>query len=180
MALTVENLRTKQWDKSNLWDITLEGMEFADPSRWIPVNDMEIAFQGIENGTLGETGVEFAQKTTSPTLTLSYIDDENLTMTHALRTWQSYIISHDGVWVKPMNSAGVLKRLVINKLNSKKETTTTINTFVYPTGAISYHGDSDGSTPIYSVTFVVAKMGIKKSTKETFWEREKRFEAEPF
>jgi len=169
MALTVENLRTKQWDKSNLWDIFIDGIEFST-EKWLPANDLEFVFHGIENGTMGETSVEFAQKATQPSMTLAYLDDENLTMTHALRTWQEYIISYDGVWVKPMNAEGVLKQMVITKTNHEKEAVTRINAFVFPTGAITYHGDSDGSLPIYSVTFNIAKAQILKAGNETKWE----------
>jgi len=162
MALTVENVRSKQWDKSNLWDIYIVGIDFSTKN-WIPANDIEYTFHGIENGTVGETNVNFAKGHVKPTLTMSYMDDENLTMTHALREWQEHIVSKDGIYVKPIYADGVLKQMVLSKLNHKKEVVTNINAYIYPTGTISYHGDSDGSTPIYTVTFEVVKVSIEKA-----------------
>ncbi len=160
MALTVDNLRTKQWDKSNLWDVDIQGITFGG-AKWLPANDVELVFHGIENGTLGDSGVEFAQKASHPSITMSYLDDENLSMTHSIRQWQEHIVSHDGIYVKPIESAGVLKHFTLKKLNHKRETVTTVNAMVYPSGSLNYHGDSDGSTPIYSVAFTVVKMGFE-------------------
>ena len=126
-------------------------MGLESTSGFFPANDLEIGFHGITNGQFGN--LEFAQSAVYPTLTLSYVDDEYLTTTFAFREWMSEIVSKNGLKVQPINSAG--KNIIINKLNSMRHVIDQYTFFAYPTGNITYHGDSDGSIPIYSVQFTV-------------------------
>ena len=152
--VTVTHLRKHQWDKSNNWDINVEGIFFGN-SRVFPANDTELTFFGIENESIGSTGLEMAKTRTRPNVTLSYIDDENLSITKQFTDWQRTIVSMDGYEVLPLSDA--CRFLNITKLNSMKEPLFKWRLKGYPTGTIQYHGDSDGSVPFYSVNFVITE-----------------------
>ncbi len=152
MALTVENVRASQWDKSNLWDVRIDGVDSLSGSVF-PINDIEIGYHGIQNGTLSGTSLEFPQTATFPILTMSYMDDEDLSFTTGLREWIDEIVSKDGLVVQPVEQAK--KHIMFTKLSSLRTPINTEAIWAYPTGQLTYHGDSDGSVPIYSLQFTV-------------------------
>ena len=152
MSLTVENVRAPQWDKSNLWDVTVDGIE-PIKGKVVPIIDIEIGFHGIQNATLPGTSLEFPQTSQFPILTISYIDDENLSFTKSLRKWVDEIVSENGLVVKPVEQAK--KHILFTKLNSLRTGKDRMSIWGYPSGQITYHGDSDGSLPVYSLQFTV-------------------------
>lgn len=156
MSLTVEKVRSPQWDKSNLWDIKIDGIYGV--KGFIPSIDIEFGFHGIQNGTVGNSSLEFAQTTTFPIFTMSYIDDEKLTFTKQLANWQSQIVSENGLVVQPPETAS--KLILIEKLSSLRNVKETFTLKGFPTGQINYHGDSDGSAPVYSVQFTITGSDI--------------------
>lgn len=162
MPLTsIEQIRSVQWDKSNLWDIHIPAAIHPFDA-WVPANDVEFGFRGIVNEAFGSaSGLEFPKSTSYPTLTISYMDDEDLSMTMFLKEWQEGIVNVEGTMVKTVYDPDVSKTIIITKHNSKKENVLTINCLGYPTGQITYHGDSDGSTPIYSVQFTITASEVK-------------------
>ena len=159
MALvTVKKLRGIQWDKSNNWEIILEGFNFQGRN-FFPANDSELTFFGIENEGIGGTGIEMAKSRTIPNVTLSYIDDESMSTTKFFTNWQREIVSMDGYDVLPMSNSG--KFIHIYKLNSMKERTHYWRLLGFPTGNLQFHGDSDGSVPFYSVNFTILAGSLK-------------------
>lgn len=149
--VNIEQLRAIQWDKSNLWDIEIDGIQ--NSAGFIPANDMELGFHGVTDGQYG--AASFAQSTTYPVLTLSFMDDEKLSVVNQLRDWMSDIVDTTGLIVAPVNM--IKRAIIITKLTSTRTPVPggTMVLWAYPTGQISYHGDSDGSTPIYSLQFTV-------------------------
>jgi len=150
--VTVTNLRKQQWDKSNNWDIRVTDIKFGNSSVF-PANDTELTFFGIENESIGSSGLEMVKTRTKPNITLSYIDDENLSITKQFTDWQRSLASMDGYEVLPLSHAG--RYIFITKLNSMKEPIFKWRLRGFPTGTLQYHGDSDGSVPFYSVNFVI-------------------------
>jgi len=152
MALTIEQVRAPQWDKSNLWSVLIQGVATLRGGLF-PINDIEIGYHGIQNGTLSGTSLEFAQTATFPILTMSYIDDQDLKFTKGLRKWMAEIVSEDGLVVQPIEQA--MKAIIFSKQGSLRFSEDDSAIWAYPTGQITYHGDSDGSSPIYSIQFTV-------------------------
>jgi len=150
-GLSVEDVRAVQWDKSNLWEIEIDGIDGVNS--FIPANDIELGFNGISNGTINGTSLEFAQTTVHPTLTMSYMDDEELSFTTQLREWQGEIVSEDGLVVLPIELAK--RAIIITKLSSLKLGGDKFTIHGYPSGSLSYHGESDGSAGVYSLTFTI-------------------------
>ncbi len=148
--INVETLRTIQWDKSNLWEISIEDSTFDG---WIPSNDITMGFFGIGTVPVGDSGLEIPATRTIPTFNLSYYDVEDLRMTKFFTEWLHTTSSLDGY--RYMLMENVHKQFIISKLNSKREIIYTWMFKAYPTGAIEYHGDSDGSLPIYTLNFTV-------------------------
>ena len=151
--VTVETLRQIQWDKSNLWDITIPGSP-ADFHAWIPINDLQMGFFGVTAEQAGSSGLEFPATRTVPTFNLSYYDNENLSMTHWFSKWLKQTVSLDGYRVAHLES--IQRDIIVTKLNSMREPIYTWSFKAFPTGNIEYHGDSDGSLSIYTLTFTVS------------------------
>ena len=153
--INIENLRAVQWDKSNLWDITIDDMPTSPFTGWIPVNDVQLGFFGVSGESIGSTGLEIPYTRTVPTFNLSYYDDEELTITKFFTDWLKSMVSDDGYDVMLLEDAQ--KKITIQKLNSVLDEATQTWIFnAYPTGNIEYHGDSDGSLSVYSLTFTVS------------------------
>jgi len=158
--VSVEGLRGIQWDKSNQWDVRIDGLLLRNGSLKIfPANDLELTFFGIEEESIGSTGLSMPKTRTIPNITLSYIDTEIMEVTRFFTDWQRDIVSADGYEVLPQDEA--MKLIVISKLNSKKETIYSWSVWAYPTGNIQFHGDSDGSIPMYSVSLTVVGGSLK-------------------
>lgn len=148
--VTVETLRGLQWDKSNLWDIFIDGNTFQG---MVPSNDISMGYFGIGTEGVGSSGLEIPASRTVPTFNLSYYDDEDLTMTKFFTAWLQSIASIDGFRYELLEN--IQKYIVVSKLDSTKQTTYDWLFQGYPTGTIEYHGDSDGSLPIYTLNFII-------------------------
>jgi len=155
--VTISELRKIQWDKSNLWEIKIDGFDFKNVD-FFPANDTELTFFGIENGQIQSTGLEFVKTRTIPNVTLSYIDDETMSVTKFFTDWQREMVSMDGYDVLPLDECH--KTLIITKVNSLNEKLYKWILNVYPTGNLQFHGESDGSLPFYSVNFTVVGGGL--------------------
>ena len=151
--VTVETLREVQWDKSNLWDITIDGSP-AEFNGWVPINDIQMGFFGVANEQAGSSGLEFPATRTVPTFNLSYYDDEQLSMTQWFATWLNQTVSLNGYRVAHLED--IQRTFVVTKLNSMRQPIFTWTFQAFPTGNIEYHGDSDGSLSIYTLTFTVS------------------------
>lgn len=149
--LTVTELQFVQWDKSNLWDINLDGKSGVK----CPAIQVELGFLGGESTTLGDTALSYPKTTVYPTLTITYLDNEWLDFTTYLRDWYKKISKTDNFNITPISDC--VKPCIISKLNSMKIPLDTWVLQIYPTGQVTYQGDSDGGmTPTYTVEFVVA------------------------
>ena len=157
--IDVESLRKIQWDKSNLWDIFIEGNSFQG---FVPANDISMGFFGVATEQMGASGLEFPANRTVPTFNLSYYDDENLTMTNFFSGWLHKTVSLDGYKYELLEN--IQRLIIVYKLNSKREVISSWSFHAFPTGNIEYHGDSDGSLPIYTINFIVSAGSMKQIT----------------
>ncbi len=154
--INITNLANLQWDKSNLWSINIKGMPdfHAWPGGTFAANDTQLGFFGISNESIGSTGLDIPHTRTVPSLTLSYVDDETLTITNFFKDWLREMITLDGFRVQTLEEA--LKIITIYKLKHDLSIAETWILKAFPTGNFDYHGDSDGGqAPIYSLTFTV-------------------------
>ena len=154
--IDVESLRDIQWDKSNLWEISIEDNTFLG---FVPSNDISMGFFGIGTEQVGSSAIEFPATRTVPTFNLSYYDDEDLTQTKFFTEWLRSMVSLDSYRVELLENAH--KLITISKLNSKRQIIWEWVFHAFPTGNIEYHGDSDGSLPIYTLNFIVSAGSMK-------------------
>ena len=154
--IDVESLRTIQWDKSNLWEIAIEDNTFLG---FVPSNDISMGFFGIGTEQVGASAIEIPASRTVPTFNLSYYDDEDLTQTNFFTEWLRSMVHIDGYRVNLLEN--VHKLITVSKLNSKRQIIWTWTFHAFPTGNIEYHGDSDGSLPIYTLNFIVSAGSMK-------------------
>jgi len=155
---TVESLRRIQWDKSNKWEFSLDGLNEKFKG-WVPATSMELGFFGVTTESLGSSGVEYISGRTYPTFTISYIDSEDLKVTKFFTDWMKECVSPDGYEVLMISQAA--RHFTIHKLNSRNKTQFVWEGKVIPTGNITYTGDSDGSIPQYQVNFIVVAGSLK-------------------
>ena len=149
--LTIEHLRSKQWDKTNLWELNIDGKTGIS----CPAISVEIGFQGGEGGNMGDTSLLYPKNTTYPIMSITYVDTEDLDFTNYFRKWFKQIYKQNNFSITPINDA--VRDCIVMKLNSMKIPTQEWTLRIYPIGQITYQGDSDGSsTPTYSLQFVVA------------------------
>jgi len=156
--ITIERIRTVQWDKSNKWEFELEGLN-EKFGGWTSTTSLEIGFFGVTTEALGSTGTEYISGHTYPTLTISYVDSEDLKITQFFTKWMQDCVSEDGYEVETVADAA--KDFNVFKTLSTNETKHTWQGKVIPSGNITYTGDSDGSVPIYQVNFMVVAGSLK-------------------
>lgn len=156
--ITLERLRTVQWDKSNKWDFELEGLN-EQFGGWTSATSLEIGFFGVVTEALGSTGTEYISGHTYPTLTISYVDSEDLKVTNYLTQWMKDCVSMDGYEVLTVDQAA--KHFTVTKTLSTNAPTARWQGKVIPSGNITYTGDSDGSVPIYQINFMVVAGSVK-------------------
>lgn len=150
--LMTSHLKKYIWEYSNDWDFLFEGLDdFFDG--WIPATSVELGFYGVTTEALGSSGVEYPVGNTKPTLTISYIDTEELVVTRFFTEWFASTVSQDGYEVQLPTDAA--KEFKVRKLLTTNKTKYIWTGKVIPSGSITYAGDTDASVPAYQVSFVV-------------------------
>ena len=155
-----------QWDKSNLWDISIEGLNFHSwPTMYpvgtgMPANDIQLNFFGVLMESIGNTGLSIPYGSSWPTLSLSFIDDEQLTVFDFFKSWMySMAPTIDGYRATLLNETS--KSIVVSKLNHQQKVERAWTFRAFPTGGIEYHGDSSGDIKIYTINFNIVSGNLE-------------------
>ena len=141
-----------QWDSSNKWDFELDGLN-ALFGGWVSTTSIELGFWGTTTESVGSSGVDYISGRTYPTLTLSYLDPEDLRVTKFFSSWVKDMVSQDGYEVQMVSQAA--KAFSIHKTDSTNQSIQIWKGKVIPNGNVTYTGDSDASIPMYQITFTV-------------------------
>lgn len=145
----IEKLRSVNWDKGNLWEISFP--EIEDKFGFVPVNDVEINFGAISFEAFSDTYFEYPTGRTTQSLSLSFLDNVNLDFLMFLKDWKDKVVPKNLDYVYAINDAK--KLIIINKLDQEKNKLLTFSCYVIPNSDITYHGESDGNIPQYTITF---------------------------
>lgn len=160
--ITTEFMRGEniQWDSSNKWDFELQGLNDLFEG-WVSATSLELGFWGITTEGVGSSGADYISGHTYPTLTLSYLDPEDLRVTNYFTEWIAEMASHDGYEVQMVSEAA--RQFDIHKTDSTNESRYIWTGKVIPTGNVTYTGDSDASVPMYQIQFTVVAGSMKWS-----------------
>jgi len=149
--ININNLRSVNWDKGNLWEIKFPEIESI--FGFVPVNDVEINFGSAEVSDYDGTPYEFLSGRTKPNLTISFIDNVNLDFLSFLKDWLDEIAPKDLNYVYAINDAK--KLIIIKKIDQENKELRTYSFYVIPNSDIIYHGESDGNIPQYTISFSI-------------------------
>lgn len=154
----VNQLRSVNWGGTWLWDIKFEDMP-APFHDWFPAQDIEENVYSLESRQIEgyNSTYKIPKSTTVFDLKITFIDDELNTALRWLTVWVNSVILGGGTYVRPLDE--VVRQVTIMKLTPDKVPVQTVSYYVYPEGAIYFHGTSDSGVPQYSVDFVIAGLG---------------------
>lgn len=154
----VENLKTVEWAKSYLWDIKFEnGPEHIEFDDWFPAIDVEEPLTQLETYQItGFLSNYFVPKSTAAfELRITFYDDYLHTVKEWLREWVNDIILGNGEYVATLGDEGVVKLVHIEKLSPQREQISMKSYWVYPTGQMMFHGDSNSGLVTNVQSFIV-------------------------
>ncbi len=172
--ITLHRMRSIQWDASNKWEFELDGLENLFGG-FTSATTLELGFFGVTNESLGSSNIEYISGRTLPTLTISYVDSEDLKVTRFITEWMASCVSQDGYEVALVEDAS--KKFTVHKLKSTGKSVYKWIGKVIPSGNIIYNGDTDGSVPNYQVTFSVVAGSLQWVNLDTN-EKDNRFSAD--
>ena len=151
--LTIEKLRSVNWDLGNLWDVKFP---FLELNGFTPAVDVEMNLGGINQTTYGNINYQGLGYRTQPTLSLTVFDDENNTLFTKLKEWYDEISPYTMEYVYAIDDAK--KTIILNKLDKSKNVVKTYTLEVVPQGDLSYHGTSDGTPNPITLSFLIVNI----------------------
>jgi hypothetical protein len=156
--LTQSRMMEFVWEYSNDWDFTLGDLD-SKFGGWIPATAVELGFYGVTLETLGQTGAEYINGNTLPTITFSYVDTVDHRVTRWITNWTKECVSQDGYEVATVQQAQ--KDFVLRKHNPQNEVIFSWRGRVIPNGTVTYAGDTDASNPTYQVSLTPVSGSFK-------------------
>lgn len=161
----LEAFRRIEWARSWTWDIQFEDKSIPGPfNQWFPATEVEEGLYNLEAypvpGVIGT--YEIPKSWVMLSLSITFIDSAYLDLENWLVNWVNTTIFGGGRYVAPLNEC--LKKVNILKLTGKKEIVSASSYLVFPTGPLSYSGNSTADVITHQVEFRIAKV----LSRETF------------
>lgn len=150
----INKIRGIQWGSSYGWDI-----RFPDAPR--PFNDFFPASTLTENDSPLESYVldmymgqqKIPQKSSAGSINITFFDNDTLSLYKWIKYWKEVEILNNGEYVSTLEKC--VKRVFINKINSKQEVVDRLAYIVYPEGSLEYPGNSESSAIEFSCEFTI-------------------------
>lgn len=160
--LRLDQIRMIAWRKSFLWEIFFPGENLNSFKGWVPAVSVVENTWNLQSYdfTAGISSYKIPMKSSVLTVQVSFHDDEKLSIERWLQAWvNTKILLSGGLTVNYVSGPdGASKHMMIRKLNTKREVLYQSDYKVFPEGASFYEGDSESSSPIISVIFIVTKI----------------------
>lgn len=154
-------IRQIAWARTDLWDIRFpdDGDRLGAPppfDQWFPATDVEENILTLETMVIQGpfTTFEIPFGSSVFTLNVTFYDDQNHTLLNWLDEWVNKVILGDGQYVLTLSES--VKRVMVAKLNARKDIVKETSYLVFPKGAVNFHGTSQGEALQYSVPFIIA------------------------
>ena len=154
-ALTKSQVRAISWGATYLWDIRFPDAP-APFNQWFPATDVEenLATLNTKPLELFISTYEIPLSTTLFDLKITFTDDVKHTIEGWISSWINTDILNDGSGITPL--ADCCKLVQLTKTNFQKEILKSASYWVFPKGALYFHGTSDASAVSNMVEFVIA------------------------
>jgi hypothetical protein len=163
----IDSIRSVEWGRSYLWDCKFgSGVEVSPSSQikvpkypfntWFPATEVrENLFTLNSKEITGHLSTyKLPQSTSLFTVELTFIDDYKDSLSDWITEWvNKKVLGSDKGYLYPLEE--VVAPLYIAKLNLDRVPLHTAGYIVYPEGELFYHGQSEGGTHTYQVTFII-------------------------
>lgn len=168
--VTMDMIRTIEWGKSYLWDFTIDDPYF--PLDWVPAVDIEVSNATVESHSIeaGQKTYKIPNKSAPIEIKLTFIDSIKCDVFAFFEKWMSTNTINQDEYVSTIESCS--KLVQVKRLDNDRETVNSMSSFwVYPEGTLSFNGNSESGTPMYSINLVVvgsiSENGLTKLKKSS-------------
>ena len=159
----VDQMQQVEWSRSFLWDVKFyPGKTFSkkangiDLNTWFPATSVEENVWTLDthpfNG--GNSTFEIPKSTTLFNLKISFVDDVHLTVEKFITSWVNDEIFGTPGATQCLEEA--CKKVDVVKLTNKNEIVSMHSYWVFPKGAMNYHGTSDSAVLSDDIEFIIA------------------------
>lgn len=155
---SLHQMRNIEFGKSYLWDIRFPDVP-APFNEWFPATEVEDDVASIESFEVEafDTTIKVPQKTSSKSLRITFVDDVNLTLLKFFKSWMKNEILNENQTTRYTSTLEEsVKRIIIQKLDAAKNPVSEITYWVYPEEQLTFSGDSESGSRIYTMSFVKA------------------------
>jgi hypothetical protein len=160
----INQLRSIEWSKKYLWDVIFipnTDKTLVPFDRWLPAVSVDDTVATIKShqiqGSLVDFSIPLNQESTS--ITISFIDDINMTLYQWFKHWINVGIFNSGSGVSYIDKC--LRTIQLQKLDNNLEPISTVVYLVYPISSIQYSGSSD--TGNHTLEVRLQKVGVVRS-----------------
>jgi len=165
MAITLDNLKSVKWARTNLWEIQFISSNGpsvpAQFSSWFPASNVKQNLWTLNHETfnIGNTTVSIPLNTTEFTVEVTFFDDVTLSVHNWMTDWvNNTILKSYGT--QTLDKVG--NTINIKKLSPDRRTPVSELSFlVYPRGSFEWTGDSEPAPLTNSVEFAIIGPGVQ-------------------
>ncbi len=162
----INQVRSIQWSYKFLWDIKFlpispkppllannANLELAPFNNWLPAIEVVDEMASIETTAfeMANSSFEIPTHTTNKTLTVTFIDDIDLTLHHWFDSWMKQGILNNNTGLSYV--ADSLRTIQIQHLDTDMKPTYIASHRVFPKGMISFNGSSESANQTLEVSF---------------------------
>lgn len=142
------------YEDASAWEFSFQDSLPSPFASWVPATSVKLSTYTIEDEKFDL--ITFPSGISLPKLSISYIDDENLTVSRYINSWINEIVSPDGSEVAALSEC--LRTVHFTKLKRDRQTEVVqFDAEVYPTSSIDLSGSNKGDIPERQVDFVIVK-----------------------
>ncbi len=172
----INQVRSIQWSYKFLWDIKFlplplrppllantANIELAPFNKWLPAIEVVDEMASVETTTfeLANTSFEIPTHSTNKSLTVTFIDDIDLTLHHWFTSWMKKGILNDNTGLSYV--ADSLRTIQIQYLDTDMKPTYIASHKVFPKGIIAFNGSSESANQTLEVTFAKLSTEVQET-----------------
>lgn len=186
-------IRSVEWAKSYLWAIDFVagssnaiGPSCAPPAPFdalFPASDVTLNIGTIvsDEREFGQTSISFPKRSSQFTMTVTFFDDQKLTLHKWFKDWINIDILNNGDFISGLNDSHApvvptfdkrnrvfpSREVRLVMLDAYRKEVTNYHLRIYPTGAINWVGSQGSQATQYTVSFnIVEDLGKKNTAKK--------------
>lgn len=155
MVLKLSDLNSKEWARSDKWDVRFRTGGPEEYTNWLPATDMTLPIFNIStyDWSSGHRSFSVPKALDYPDISMTLIDDDKRSIKKFLKKWVETAFPEDG-GIQYLSE--MVKVIEVKQLNLQNEVVETESYIVFPTGSTANALNSDSSTSSYAISFKVA------------------------